>query len=261
MNKSRLAIAALAMTLVGTGVAAAAGVNGEYKGYPIVNVVVNGKAVQGDAPGILLDNTTLVPLRAVSESLGANVSWDPDTSTATVVLAAPNQEEQGATKPAEDEAERKLKTSVEQLLKRTETYMEHPGVVREKIRIAKEFYEIRKDNYYLSQLTAAYWNEFEEQFAAILSLSSSDELNGAKPKYRSIASIVAAAQKAHEAMADYKLAAEQYNSYVDYGRTEFQQFYIASYSKAFEEELAAKKLLDEARAEWARESVKSGSSS
>lgn len=260
MNKSRLAIAALVMALAGTGVAAAASVNGEYKGYPIVRVIVNGKAVQGDAPGILLDNTTLVPLRAVSESLGANVSWDPDTSTATVVLAASAQEEKGSG-VAEDEAERKLKTSVEQLLKRTETYMEHPGVVREKIRIAKEFYEIRKENYYLAQLSAAYWSEFEKQFAEILSLAASDELNQAKPKYRSISSIMAAAEKAHEAMADYKMAADQYNSYVEFGRAEFQQFYIASYSKAFEEELAAKKLLDEARTEWARESAKSGSSS
>lgn len=48
-----------------------------------VNVLVNGHAIQ--YPGYLIDGVTYVPLRAVSESLGAEVSWDASTSTARVV--------------------------------------------------------------------------------------------------------------------------------------------------------------------------------
>lgn len=46
-----------------------------------VAVLVNGKKVDGVK---LIDNVTYVPLRAVSESLGATVKWDNATKTATI---------------------------------------------------------------------------------------------------------------------------------------------------------------------------------
>lgn len=47
-------------------------------------VYVNGMRVEGK---VIMDNgTTYVPLRAVGESLGANVSWDAATSTAYVTM-------------------------------------------------------------------------------------------------------------------------------------------------------------------------------
>lgn len=47
-----------------------------------VTVIVNGKKVDD---GKLIDGVTMVPLRAVGEALGAKVTWDNKTKTATVI--------------------------------------------------------------------------------------------------------------------------------------------------------------------------------
>jgi hypothetical protein len=48
------------------------------------SAVVNGKSVTLDVPATLVDSRTLVPLRFVSEALGASVDWDQETSTVTI---------------------------------------------------------------------------------------------------------------------------------------------------------------------------------
>jgi hypothetical protein len=73
----------LAFLMFGT-IAGASSINGDYKGNPIVNVVVNGKVVVTDVPAITLDGTTLIPLRAASEALGATVTWDGTSYTANI---------------------------------------------------------------------------------------------------------------------------------------------------------------------------------
>lgn len=55
-----------------------------YSGYPVVNVMVNGTPLASDVPSILMDGRTWVPLKAVAESLGAEVSFDPSMNTASV---------------------------------------------------------------------------------------------------------------------------------------------------------------------------------
>ena len=54
-----------------------------------VNVKVNGIDVACDT--ILRDGTTYIPLRAVSEALGANVVWDQSTSTASINMASADE--------------------------------------------------------------------------------------------------------------------------------------------------------------------------
>ncbi|MGE6227736.1 copper amine oxidase N-terminal domain-containing protein [Paenibacillus chitinolyticus] len=66
------------------GVVSASSINGVYKGNAIVKVTVNGKEVSSDVPGINLDGTTMLPVRAVSEALGAEVKWDQNTYTAEI---------------------------------------------------------------------------------------------------------------------------------------------------------------------------------
>ncbi|HEY2491568.1 MAG TPA: GH25 family lysozyme [Paenibacillus sp.] len=45
------------------------------------NVIVNGKQIEN---GLLIDGKTYVPLRAVSDALGAKIAWDNNTKTATI---------------------------------------------------------------------------------------------------------------------------------------------------------------------------------
>jgi len=47
-------------------------------------IVVNGREVQSDVPATIIEGRTMVPLRVISESIGAKVSWDPATSSVTV---------------------------------------------------------------------------------------------------------------------------------------------------------------------------------
>ncbi|HYF93186.1 MAG TPA: copper amine oxidase N-terminal domain-containing protein [Symbiobacteriaceae bacterium] len=53
-----------------------------------ISVMMGGKEVAMDQPPILGNGRTLVPLRAIGEALGASVSWDEATKTATLALGA-----------------------------------------------------------------------------------------------------------------------------------------------------------------------------
>lgn len=60
------------------------------RAYDAVNVVVHGQPIVPDIPAILFveggQTRTLVPVRFISETLGAEVSWDNITKEATIVL-------------------------------------------------------------------------------------------------------------------------------------------------------------------------------
>lgn len=57
----------------------------DYKGFNIVNVQINGKALALDVPAINFYGSTLLPLRKVAEALDAQVSWNAATQTADLV--------------------------------------------------------------------------------------------------------------------------------------------------------------------------------
>lgn len=80
-----LALLALAMA-AGGALATASGPNGAFEGYPVVNVVVNGQPISSDVPAINFNGRTMVPVRFVSEALGAAVQWDGETWTAAVTM-------------------------------------------------------------------------------------------------------------------------------------------------------------------------------
>ncbi len=48
---------------------------------------VNGTAITLDSPACIIDDRTLVPVRAISEAFGANVTWDGSTRTVDIKTA------------------------------------------------------------------------------------------------------------------------------------------------------------------------------
>jgi len=48
-----------------------------------ISIIINGQKLTMDQPPIIVEGRTLVPLRAIFEGLGAQVSWDDTTKTAT----------------------------------------------------------------------------------------------------------------------------------------------------------------------------------
>ena len=63
-----------------------------YDGQPhnysgtLVNLIVNGQAVTPDVPSVILQDRTMIPIRAVLESFGANISFDATKQLVTAVL-------------------------------------------------------------------------------------------------------------------------------------------------------------------------------
>lgn len=57
--------------------------NKEYD-VDTVNLIMGGKDVISDVPGMLFNGRTLVPVRFISESLGAEVSWNQEKREATI---------------------------------------------------------------------------------------------------------------------------------------------------------------------------------
>jgi len=81
----RMITTLMVVTALSVGVVFAASVNGSYKGFPIVNVSLNGTKVPSDVPGILMNSRTLLPVRAVTEAMNSIVQWDQKTMTAKLI--------------------------------------------------------------------------------------------------------------------------------------------------------------------------------
>ena len=77
-------VAVLAFSLGAVGQAAGVARWGQYRGFDVVKVAVDGREVTSDIPAIIVDGRTMVPLRFVSEVLGREVGWDQETQTAKV---------------------------------------------------------------------------------------------------------------------------------------------------------------------------------
>lgn len=49
-----------------------------------IPVFINGKELKSDVPPVIKYGRILIPVRAVTNALGADVQWNPDTATATI---------------------------------------------------------------------------------------------------------------------------------------------------------------------------------
>ena len=59
-------------------------VSGAVTAASAVTIVVNGRPVTTDVPPQIIDGRVMVPIRFVSEALGATVSWDASQRTVVV---------------------------------------------------------------------------------------------------------------------------------------------------------------------------------
>ena len=84
MNRFRSVLLAVLTLFLLSTLAFAATRWGTYSGLPVARVMLNGQVLSFDVPAVILDGRTLVPLRFVSEALGAQVAWDEANATAVI---------------------------------------------------------------------------------------------------------------------------------------------------------------------------------
>ncbi|RKD21635.1 N-acetylmuramoyl-L-alanine amidase [Caminicella sporogenes DSM 14501] len=60
------------------------GSNGREYDVKVVNILMGGNDVISDVPGMLFNDRTLVPVRFISENLGAKVTWNQDRKEAVI---------------------------------------------------------------------------------------------------------------------------------------------------------------------------------
>jgi len=85
-------VIALVLCLGGLAMAAPADLHGTYEGFPIVKVLVNGQEIVSDVPAVNFHGRTMVPVRFVSEALGARVDWNEETWMASVSTRATEEQ-------------------------------------------------------------------------------------------------------------------------------------------------------------------------
>lgn len=66
--------------------------DGKWHAYTAapVSLQINGEPVEAEVPPLLLNDSTLVPARAIFEKLGASVTWDPDSERVGIVMDKTN---------------------------------------------------------------------------------------------------------------------------------------------------------------------------
>lgn len=84
------------IALGAAGVIAASITFGAYAASDI-KLLINGKTIDADVQ--VIDGTSYVPLRVVSESLGAQVNWDGDTRSVSITTGASANQEPSPVKP------------------------------------------------------------------------------------------------------------------------------------------------------------------
>jgi hypothetical protein len=87
MKAKRLIILTLVFSMVFGATVYADSLWGTYNGFPKAKVFVNDSEVtfkDGEVPAIVIDGSTVLPIRKVAEKLQAIVEWDKDTMTANI---------------------------------------------------------------------------------------------------------------------------------------------------------------------------------
>lgn len=62
-----------------------------------IRLVINGNVIQSDVPPQVINGRTMVPIRIVAESLGAQVHWDSSSSSVIITSGSSNNNSGGGT--------------------------------------------------------------------------------------------------------------------------------------------------------------------
>jgi S1-C subfamily serine protease len=87
--KKKVFTLVLSLSLFASGIAAASSQWGQFNGMEIVKIRVNGTEINPEIPGHIEEGSTMLPLRAVSQYLGANVQWHPDDYSVDISTPKP----------------------------------------------------------------------------------------------------------------------------------------------------------------------------
>jgi hypothetical protein len=88
MKKKLIILVAIFLVLSFTTVYGTTAIYGYFKGNEIVKLKINGNEVVSSVPAVMLEGTTMVPLRAVGENLDVIIGWNGPERT--VELIKPN---------------------------------------------------------------------------------------------------------------------------------------------------------------------------
>lgn len=104
MKKKVLIVASILLLLNMVTVYAGTAIYGYFFGYDKVKVVLDGREINSKVPAFTIDNTTVIPLRIIAESLDVIVKWNDEQKTA--FLYKPNVNMQFTANPVYDDSKK-----------------------------------------------------------------------------------------------------------------------------------------------------------
>ncbi|MEI7026921.1 copper amine oxidase N-terminal domain-containing protein [Paenibacillus sp. y28] len=257
------AAALLVISSIG-GTVYAAERQAEYMGFPVVGLEVNGQAVQNEVPAINMNGSTMVPLRFVSESLGATVDWNKETSTAVILAATPSP----APAPASSGGNNGSGTAADpnrELIQQVTNAYENLYIFAGRLKDMKVMIDMTyeqtvtyKNNAYLFKLKNTYLNQLRKQHDNMLdqmfkAQEASKKLGHEEP-------LLAEMDKLNVSLRGLESLSDFLSNYADYNKAIdddwFSNYLATSYDVALENSFA----LQDKYLEWSRKTNAAASS-
>lgn len=136
----------------------------------------NGTEVELDTPAMVIDSRTMVPARAVSESLGCDVKWDAETKT--VIISVPeNADKATETTTAEESSEENTELDIPEWIGAF-SQLKRPAPVSQKLAGDEAMYNVHDSARYSfeqSYLPSVVYGNKDKALSAIKDTKSFEE--------------------------------------------------------------------------------------
>jgi len=189
-------------------VSAASNSDQTYKGYSVIHVQANQKAIQSDVPGINMDGTSMVPLRVIAEALGAEVEWNGETSTVLIstTQAPPAQPAQQKPDPSQER--------IEHIYQSLHNELEDIDHLIEQTQMAKDLYMDLQETRQLDNIENIKLKKVQSQYKEIH--SKIIDLQDKYPEQsKAVEQFFADLKQLDLVIADYQTALDQLIRYTD----------------------------------------------